>query len=122
METTNVIGPTFLGAFKEIDKSQIGVEGNTKEILSTFHIFHTVDKKTSFEEVEHQPRKYIGSVLAKDIDHAYKMAQNDFNPEYEKFKVRSTSVGDLIQDDYGYYMVCNQGFKLICLVDDEGGE
>jgi len=96
----------------------IGAFQGPQPILKMFHIYHSMNKKYMFSEHEHQPREYIGYVMAKDIDDAFVKSQNDFGEEYREYKKRSTSVGDLIQDDYGFYMVCNIGFKLICLVDD----
>lgn len=61
--------------------------------------------------------------MASDINEAYHKCQNDIGDnEYAKYKVRSLSVGDLIQDNYGFYMVKNVGFELLCLVDEEGRE
>jgi hypothetical protein len=100
---------------------QIGVHEEAPQVvLKMFHIYHSVNPITRFTEAENQLREYVGFVMATDMEHAYKMAQNDFNSDYQKYKVRSTSVGDLIQDNYGFYMVCDKGFKLICLVDETG--
>lgn len=96
----------------------IGAYEGPKPILCMFHIYHCIDEEDMFTDKEKQPRKYVGSVMAEDLDDAFKMAQNDFNPEYRKYNVRSTSIGDLIQDDYGFYMVSGTGMKLICLVAD----
>lgn len=107
---------------KESCPESIGAYEGPKSILNMYHIYHAINKKYMFSEHEKQPRKYIGFVLAKDMNEAFTLSQNDFNPDYRKFRARSTSVGDIIQDNYGFYMVCNTGFKLLCLVDEEGHE
>jgi len=107
---------------KNNNPEDIGAFEGPKKVLEMFHIYHAVNKKYMFQEVDKQPRKYIGHVMANNMDEAFKLSQNEFNPDYASYKARSTSVGDLIQDSYGFYMVLNNGFKLICLVDDEGAE
>jgi hypothetical protein len=107
---------------KEQCSDSIGAYEGPKSVLKMYHIYHAINKKYMFTEHEKQPRKYIGFVLAKDMNEAYNLSQNDFNPEYRQYKARSTSVGDLIQDNYGFYMVANEGFKLLCLLDEEGRE
>lgn len=96
----------------------IGAFEGPQPMLSMFHIYHCIEKQYMFTDRERQTRKYVGSVMAKDLDDAFRMAQNDFNEDYRKYKVRSTSIGDLIQDDYGFYMITGIGMKLLCLVDN----
>jgi hypothetical protein len=93
-----------------------------KDVLKQYHVYHAINKQYRFTETEKQPREYAGFVLAKNMEEAFKLSQNDFSPEWQKYGVRSTSVGDIIQDDYGFYMVCGTGFKLLCLLDEEGRE
>jgi hypothetical protein len=107
---------------KEETPTEIGAFEGPKGVLKMYHIYHCINKHYMFTETEKQPRKYVGFVLADSLDQAFKLSQNDFNPDYAKYGARSTSVGDLIQDFYGFYMVCNTGFRLICLVDEESHE
>lgn len=102
-------------AIKKETPENIGAYEGPQEILKTYHIFHCINKKYTGQEVAKQPRKYVGFVLAPNIHLAFEKAQDLEN-------VRSTSVGDLIQDSYGFYMVKNKGFELLCLVDEEGRE
>lgn len=107
---------------KNTCSEEIGAYEGPKTSLKMYHIYHSINKKCMFTEQEKQPRKYIGFVLAKDMNEAFTMSQNDFNPDYKKYNARNTSVGDLIQDDYGFYMVMNIGFKLLCTLQEDGHE
>lgn len=109
---------------QEINKrtpDDIGAFEGVKKVLKMYHIHHCINKLYMFTEKENQPRKYIGYVYAENLEDAYRKAQNEDwqASEYKGYKVRSTSIGDLIQDDYGFYMVLGQGFKLICLIEDK---
>lgn len=95
---------------------EIGVK-EASPSLNIYHIFLSVDNSKLFTEEEFQLRKYAATVIAKDLEDAFKKAQNDFNPDYAKNNQRSCSIGDLIQDNEGFYMVCASGFKLICLLE-----
>ena len=77
-----------------------------------YHIFHTTEAESSFTETEVQPRKYVGYVEASSLEKAFEYAQND-HVDWAMNEVRSTSVGDVIQSDEGFYMVCGIGFKLL---------
>ena len=57
---------------------------------------------------------------ADSLEHAYTLSQNGEQP-WNSFRssCRSTSVGDVIKDDKGYYMVCNTGFRMLNPVTDE---
>lgn len=101
----------------------IGAYEGPQPVLKHFHIYHCIDKKSMFTEIKRQPRKYVGSVYAKTLDEALREAQleNDNNYVYKSLNVRSTSIGDLIQDNYGFYIITAKGaFELICLVDETG--
>ena len=79
--------------------------------MTQFHIYHSTGKD-KFQEVENQPRQYVGFVEADSLEKAFEYAQND-NVDWAMNEVRSTSVGDVIQSDEGFYMVCGIGFKLL---------
>lgn len=76
-----------------------------------YHIFHSTGEN-KFKEIEVQPREYAGFVEADSLEKAFEYAQND-HVDWAMNEVRSTSVGDVIQSDEGFYMVCGLGFKLL---------
>lgn len=79
--------------------------------MKTYHIFHAVNP--CFEEVEDQQRKYVGSVEATCLEEAYFKTQN-FDRYWNKYKpCRSTSIGDIIQQDDVDFMVAGVGFTMI---------
>jgi hypothetical protein len=59
--------------------------------------------------------KMVAVVKAESLEEAFMKAQNDFNEEYLIYNVRSTSVGDIIQDVKTglYYIVEGTGFTEI---------
>lgn len=81
--------------------------------MKQYHIYHSTGENR-FSEVEKQPREYAGIVYADSVEEAYQRSQNitelGWNPTNP---CRSTSVGDVIQSDDGFYMVCSMGFKLL---------
>jgi len=77
--------------------------------MAQFHIYHSTGKDR-FQEVENQPRVYAGCVMADSLEKAFEYAQND-HVEWSFNETRSTSVGDVIQADEGFFMVCGRGFK-----------
>lgn len=78
-----------------------------------YEIFHAIGKDTMFTETENQIRILVGVVEADSLEHAYTLSQNFDKPWSSFLPCRSTSVGDVIKDDKGCYMVCNVGFKAI---------
>ena len=93
-----------------------------------YHIFHSTDKEHMFTETEKQTRQYAGFVMANSLDEAFKESQNtcDEDGKHESWNetdntVRSTSVGDVIQDDQGFHLVLNVGFKFLFGNDDSEG-
>ena len=75
--------------------------------MKQYHIFHSTGPDR-FNEVKVQPREYAGFVNANSLEEAFKLSQTDFNSDWD---TRSTSVGDVIQDDGKFFMVCGIGFK-----------
>lgn len=55
----------------------------------------------------------VFKMYAEDINDVFKAAQNDFNPEYRKAKVRNTCVGDCIVVDQNIYRIKSMGIELI---------
>lgn len=78
--------------------------------LRQFHIHHSTEAGKRFEEIDIQPREYAGFVYATCVEDAFKLSQNDCN-EWLENNQRSTSVGDVIQDDDKFFMVLGVGFK-----------
>jgi hypothetical protein len=86
--------------------------------LKTYHIFHAINKLYVNTEKLEQPRRYVGWVLATDLDDAYIKSQKDFNPDYKRYGARDTCVGDVIQDDQAIYLIINSGFYKISDLED----
>jgi len=79
--------------------------------MKQYHIFHATSP-LRFTETEIQPRKYVGFVYASSIDDAFFKSNNfDDRPWNEENPCRSTSIGDVIQDNDKFFMVCGIGFK-----------
>lgn len=79
-------------------------------LQNKYHIHHSTGIN-KFEEVEKQPREYAGFVMANSLDDAYMKSQNMEEPWNRTNPCRSTSVGDVIQDEDKFFMVCGTGFK-----------
>tara|TARA_R110000868_G_scaffold14426_3_gene67150 strand:+ start:11324 stop:11635 length:312 start_codon:yes stop_codon:yes gene_type:complete len=77
-----------------------------------FHIYHCTGEN-AFQEIEEQPRQYVGFVEASSLESAYLFSQNFDIPWNLANACRSTSVGDVIVADDGAYMVMGQGFRLL---------
>jgi hypothetical protein len=77
--------------------------------MKQYHIFHAISS-LRFTETKSQPRQYVGFVEADSIEKAFEYAQND-HVDWAMNEVRSTSVGDVIQDHDRFFMVCGIGFK-----------
>lgn len=76
--------------------------------MRQFHIHQAINP--TFTEDEVQDRKYVGFVEADNLEKAFEYAQND-HVDWCFNQVRSTSVGDVIQDDDKFYLVMGVGFK-----------
>jgi len=106
----------------------IKLKTKTKNIMKQYHIFHAIADQFKFTETVYQPRIYVGFVQATSIEQAYFLSQNqeelwnkDFIPHVwdKDAPCRSTSVGDVIQDDDKFFMVCGTGFKELVHEEDE---
>ena len=78
--------------------------------MKQYHIFHTIIQ-SRFPERKIQARKYAGFVNATSLEEAFQLSQNFELPWNIYTPCRSTSVGDVIQDDNKFYMVCGTGFE-----------
>lgn len=76
-----------------------------------FMIHHAI--KPVFDETVYQKREYVNAVRATSLEEAFQLSQNDFNDNWSTDikPLRSTSVGDIIQDDDKFFLVCGQGFR-----------
>jgi hypothetical protein len=84
--------------------------------MSLYLIYHCYEPN-GFQEIDVQPRKYVGCVEATSLDEAFYLSQNFDEPWNPTTPCRSTSVGDVIQSDDDFFMVCGSGFKLL-VADD----
>lgn len=82
--------------------------------MRQYHIFHSTENK--FDETEKQDRQYVGYVNAESLEEAYTKSQNIEDVWNPTNPCRSTSVGDVIQDDNGFHLVCGVGFKQLTLL------
>jgi hypothetical protein len=64
-------------------------------------------------ETEKQPRAYAGYVKASSLEDAFIKSQNIDEPWNPYNPCRSTSVGDIIQDDDNFHIVMKEGFKVL---------
>jgi hypothetical protein len=80
--------------------------------MEQFHIYHS-NGINKFKEVENQTRHYAGCVEAGSIEEAYMLSQNQDKVWNTLNPCRSTSVGDILQSDEGFYMVTGMGFRLL---------
>ncbi len=87
--------------------------------MRQFHIFHATGKDR-FTEKMNQPREYTGYVDAESLEEAFRLSQNVEEHWNKVNPCRSTSVGDVIQDDGTFYMVAGTGFTE--LVEPEENE
>jgi hypothetical protein len=77
--------------------------------MRQYHIYHCTTE-LAFTEKQTQPRTYAGYVDADSLETAYQKSQNLTEPWNTVFPCRSTSVGDVIQGEDGFYMVSGVGF------------
>ncbi len=89
--------------------------------MKQYHIFHATSP-LRFTETEIQPREYAGFVYANSIEHAFILSQNNENVWNTANPCRSTSVGDVIQENDKFFMVCGQSFKELIEPEEELSE
>ena len=89
--------------------------------MATYKIHHATSE-SMFSHVENQPRILVGQIEASSIDDAYFKTQNWNEPWNMATPCRSTSVGDVIESDEGFYMVCGIGFKLLDVMSKNDSE
>lgn len=98
-----------LKAVKQLEELR---EKSQKKTYFIHHCVNLVDVVGVYKETKNVARKYVGSVEAYTLNGAFIASQND-NSDWEKLGQRSTSVGDIIQDEDGFHLVCNIGFETL---------
>lgn len=76
--------------------------------MPQFHIYHAVNP--TFTSEFEQTREYAGFVEAESLEEAYQASQNLTDQWNPTNPCRSTSIGDVIQDDEDFYVVAEIGF------------
>jgi hypothetical protein len=96
------------------NRKQLASCNNMQNKMRYFHIYHSIGKDR-FQEIEDQYREYVGFVEANSLEEAYMLSQNQGDGDIWNATnpCRSTSVGDVIKSDEGFYMVCGMGFRLL---------
>jgi hypothetical protein len=87
-----------------------------EKIYKQYKIYHPVDGDLNYNaSLSDFDFEEIGIIESENLVRAYYHSQNDFNAKYAAFGVRSTSVGDLIEDltDNALYMCMGIGYKRI---------
>lgn len=80
--------------------------------MKKYNIYHA-DGSAVFTETEKQHRQLVGSVMAHSLEDAFYLSNNLGKSWNELTPTRSTSIGDVIESDEGFFMVCGVGFKLL---------
>jgi hypothetical protein len=81
--------------------------------MQEYRIYHPVGEMNPLCD-ETRTFRYVATVSATSLSNSVGRAQNDFNDEYAGLGIRSTSVGDVIEDHKGdHYMVLGIGFRYL---------
>lgn len=89
--------------------------------MNVYNIYHAAGQD-KFQEIENQIRIYAGHVEANSLEMAYAKSQNIDIPWNHYSPCRSTSIGDIIEINGEYHMVCSFGFKLLVEPEDDEPE
>ena len=86
--------------------------------MKVFKIHHPKNGIINHECCINIPLTHVHTVITYDIESAYTLSQN-FNEEYAKLKIRSTCVGDIIQDcsTNKCYIILGLGVRLLSTTD-----
>ena len=79
--------------------------------MKQYHIYHATTPGLRFTETKDQPREYVGFVEAENEQIAYQKSQNFELPWNPTNPCRSTSVGDVIQGDEGFFLIKGKFIK-----------
>lgn len=86
--------------------------------MEVFNIYHAVGPER-FTETKDQIRLYVGHVEANSLEMAYRLSQNMEWPWNINSPCRSTSIGDLIECNNKFHMVCSFGFKELFFEEEQ---
>ncbi len=107
-----------LKAVKQLEELQAKSQKKIYLIHQCIDIAHLHLAGDYSNDSKNLPRKFVGSVQAYSLQGAFVASQNFENYSFPipydtwgKGNVRSTSVGDVIQDEDGFHLVCNIGFE-----------
>lgn len=89
--------------------------------LKEYRVYHSTSEHR-FTEVEEQRRVFVGTVKAENLEEAFRKSQNDLDTYWSNIGVRSTSVGDVLESDEGFYLVIGTGFKLLDVMSKNESE
>lgn len=79
-----------------------------------YKILHPIDGKLNTQcDLASFQYETVAEIEANSLRDAFYKSQNDFSDEYALIGIRSTSVGDIIQQGRFYYMVNGIGFSEI---------
>jgi hypothetical protein len=68
-------------------------------------IYHPTLEMNLLAKTDNRSYYHAAAIDVNNIDMWFMSAQNDFNTDYQKFKIRSTSVGDVVLIQNKYYIV-----------------
>jgi hypothetical protein len=86
------------------------IEERLEEAKNMWQIYHPVNGMNHMCDKKELYR-FVAHVYAPSLGEVYQQAQNDFSEHYRGYKVRSTSVGDVIGKDGEYWMIKGMGFE-----------
>lgn len=79
-----------------------------------FNIYHPIGSMNHSCEHNKFQYKHVATIECSEKEQVFALSQNDFNAEYRRLHIRSTSVGDIIVTPEGiHYMIKGIGLELI---------
>lgn len=81
--------------------------------MKQFLIYHAVTLKSQAEV--YVQREFVCEVNAETLDAAFIASQNEFNEAYRALEIRSTCIGDIIQDKEttACYIIMERGYQSV---------
>lgn len=78
----------------------------------SFNIYHPVDGMNHLCTKNELQYKYVATVKCVEKEQVFALSQNEFNSEYRRLHIRSTSVGDIFVTPEGvHYMIKGVGLE-----------
>lgn len=83
-----------------------------------YKVYHPLTGENNTSKLRGINYRLVATVNAENAEDAFKMSQNDFNPEYHALGIRNTSIGDILQSRImektgECMMVVSGGFDLL---------